>query len=71
MAGTMDNVSQDETGLVTGHAYSILSAHTVHAQGRQWRLLKMRNPWGFGEWTGNWSDFSPLWTDKLKQEVGA
>jgi hypothetical protein len=24
-------------------------------------LLHIRNPWGEGEWTGPWSDNSPLW----------
>ena len=30
----------------------------------------MRNPWGSHEWNGDWSDKSPLWTDKLKAELG-
>ncbi|XP_057183880.1 calpain-1 catalytic subunit-like isoform X2 [Triplophysa rosa] len=25
------------------------------------RLVRMFNPWGKGEWTGDWSDRSPLW----------
>lgn len=24
-------------------------------------MLHIRNPWGEGEWTGPWSDNSPLW----------
>ena len=32
--------------------------------------MKIRNPWGHGEWNGNWSDKSPLWTDYLKKQVG-
>jgi hypothetical protein len=32
------------------------------------RLLKLRNPWGQGEWTGAWSDKSPLWTDDLREQ---
>lgn len=71
MAGTNENVDQGETGLVAGHAYSILSAHEVNHQGRNWRLLKMVNPWGFGEWKGEWSDDSPLWTPQLKEMLGA
>ena len=34
------------------------------------KLLKLRNPWGQGEWTGDWSDKSPIWTDALKKQVG-
>ena len=30
----------------------------------------MRNPWGQGEWKGDWSDASPKWTDELKSKVG-
>lgn len=28
-------------------------------------LIKLRNPWGEGEWTGKWSDNDPEWTDAL------
>jgi calpain-15 len=31
----------------------------------------MRNPWGKqGEWTGDWSDDSDLWTPALSKLVG-
>ena len=30
----------------------------------------MRNPWGYGEWTGDWSDKSPMWTDELRAQAG-
>ena len=33
-------------------------------------MLKLRNPWGAGEWTGDWSDKSQLWTPALKRTVG-
>ena len=33
------------------------------------RLLKLRNPWGYQEWNGDWSDDSLLWTPQLKDEV--
>ena len=29
----------------------------------------MRNPWGTGEWTGDWSDNSNLWTPAIKKMV--
>jgi hypothetical protein len=45
-------------GLGMGHAYSVMSARKCEGH----RLLKIRNPWGNStEWTGAWSDASPLW----------
>eukprot|EP00854_Cymbomonas_tetramitiformis_P010837 gene10837-12821_t len=48
---------QEKTGLVGGHAYSLIAVKEV---GR-FRLLNVRNPWGSFEWGGDWSDGSPLW----------
>ena len=33
------------------------------------RLVKLRNPWGKGEWKGDWCDDSYKWTNKLKREL--
>ena len=33
------------------------------------KLLKLRNPWGKGEWTGAWSDKWTGWTPELKREL--
>lgn len=33
------------------------------------RLVKLRNPWGKGEWKGDWSDNSNLWTPQLRQQL--
>ena len=33
------------------------------------RLVKVRNPWGFKEWQGAWSDKSLLWTEELKKQL--
>ena len=32
--------------------------------------MKLRNPWGSGEWKGDWSDESDLWTPELRRQVG-
>lgn len=41
-------------GIVGGHAYTLLGVATVDGN----RLIKMRNPWGRGEYNGPWSDKS-------------
>ncbi|KIJ30715.1 hypothetical protein M422DRAFT_186752 [Sphaerobolus stellatus SS14] len=45
-------------GLINSHAYSILQALEYNGK----RFLKIRNPWGRGEWNGRWSDGSKEWT---------
>lgn len=57
-------------GLVSGHAYSILDVkEAVDSRGKVRMILQIRNPWGKFEWTGEFSDNSPLWTPKLKKEL--
>lgn len=50
------------TGLISKHSYTILDAK----EGLGARLVQIRNPWAVGEWTGDWCDNSPLWTDEAK-----
>ena len=58
------------TGLVTGHAYSILDVREIiNAKGEPARVIKIRNPWGKFEWNGDYSDNSPLWTPEQRQEL--
>jgi len=33
-------------------------------------LIKLRNPWGTGEWTGRFGRHSPEWTSELRRELG-
>lgn len=57
-------------GLVDAHAYSLISTHEEKdGQGQPIRLIKIRNPWGFKEWTGDWSDKSTKWTPELKVKL--
>lgn len=71
MTASMGEIDANaNTGLVSNHAYSLISVHEVRdAAGSDIKLIRLRNPWGTGEWTGDWSDKSALWTDKLKKEV--
>jgi Calpain family cysteine protease len=46
-------------GLIMGHAYSFLDLNVVKLKtGKEVRLVKVRNPWGKGEWEGPWGDRS-------------
>ena len=54
-------------GIISGHAYTLLGVKTL-SNGTQ--LLQIRNPWGRGEWSGNWGDKSSLWTPEFKKQAG-
>ncbi|KAG6611528.1 uncharacterized protein IUM83_13709 [Phytophthora cinnamomi] len=46
-------------GLYFKHAYALVDAGEIKTvRGELVRLVKLRNPWGMGEWTGPWSDSS-------------
>eukprot|EP01041_Mallomonas_annulata_P004099 gene4099-8154_t len=59
------------TGLIAGHAYSLITVVAPITGPPGLKLVQIRNPWGSHEWTGDWSDRSPLWTTSLRAEVGA
>ena len=63
--------TKKETGLFGGHAYSLIAcAEVPGSDGRQHRIVQVRNPWGDDqEWNGLWSDKSPIWTPQAKQIV--
>jgi len=50
-------------GIVPGHAYTVLDVQDKEGV----KLVKLRNPWGHFEWSGDWSDSSSLWTERMKQ----
>ena len=59
----------EEMGLIGYHSYGILDVREVATMEGMEKLIKLRNPWGDFEWTGDWSDQSPNWTDDLKKEL--
>jgi len=54
-------------GIQYNHAYGILDIRV--ALGIQ--LVRIRNPWGYGEWTGRYADEDEAWDDSkgLKEEL--
>lgn len=75
--GTEHNINLDgeDTGLKSGHAYAILDIleipnPTAKNYHKTHRLLRIRNPWGFGEWQLKWSE-NPDNSEKLKANVDA
>ena len=56
---------------MSGHAYSLNDVFAIpnsnNAKRQHSRLLRVRNPWGRGEWKLKWSDFS----DQIKQNKKA
>lgn len=58
-AGVEEPVTLDDQrcGLFYGHAYSIIDFMDLNASDRKkFDLIRVRNPWGHGEWLLDWSD---------------
>jgi hypothetical protein len=53
-----------KSGIVIGHAFTILKAFTIKRNGKTVRLLRMRNPWSKETYTGPYSDKDSVWKDK-------
>jgi Calpain family cysteine protease len=80
MDGPAGEQMLEKEGLVAGHAYSIISAMEVRERirgvpkpdGKSFKLLRLRNPWGSYEWKGKWSDKSKLWKKykSIAKQVG-
>ena len=55
-------------GLITNHSYTVIdTGELTEPNGKKIRLLKIRNPWGTNEWTGEWSDSSSKWTPEYRK----
>ena len=59
--GAGGEVLQD-SGLYAGHEYSLLKLELVRNKNNKViQMVHLRNPWGQGEFNGDWSDSSSLW----------
>ena len=68
-AGTRQLGLFENVGLVSSHAYSVINIYYLNYEGKIIKLIKLRNPWGEKEFTGQWSDNSLIWNDELKRLV--
>ncbi|XP_041827156.1 calpain-1 catalytic subunit-like [Melanotaenia boesemani] len=55
-------------GLVQGHAYTVTGVKQMMSRGKLVNLVRLWNPWGKGEWNGDWSDRSSLWQTVSSQD---
>lgn len=59
-------------GIQKDHAYGILGVFDVtNLQSANVKLVKLRNPWGSGEWEGAWSSSSREWKTLSEQWIQA
>lgn len=55
------DIDISDTGMVFGHAYTVLGAYEINFLGTVQRLVRCRNPWGSQEWGFEWSDDDLNW----------
>ena len=53
----LGDTHKNDANIVQGHAFSCIQVAEVSG----FQLLKLRNPWGNTEFTGDWSDNSIMW----------
>lgn len=71
LPGSDTNTSK--SGIVQGHAYTLLGAYGLNTNSGQVRLVKLRNPWGKSESNSSWNDTDSKWSmvsPQDKQRLG-
>ena len=63
-----------DTGIMSGHAYGIIDVFELKDDQcknyhKSHRLLKVRNPWGHGEWKLKWSEHPDFIDLKLNKHI--
>ena len=59
----------EKYGLISGHTFTVTNLLEGVIKNKLTRLIKLRNPWGYKEWIGDWSDHSNLWTEEAKKAL--
>ena len=70
-AGTIDEIEdeeEEEIGLVSGHAYTLIKKYLVETDDGEERLVKLKNPYGDLVFSGDWNYDCYKWTDKIKKD---
>jgi len=62
------NLNLDDVGLSAGHAYTVLGVLEIDTGKGVEKVVRLRNPYGNGEFNGDWSDYSSKWTPELKKK---
>lgn len=52
-------------GLAVYHSYALLDAKEIPTSKQ--KVVKLKNPWGYSHWKGDWSDESSCWTAEMKE----
>jgi hypothetical protein len=66
---TYEDLDVEAHGLVAGHAFTLASVKEGVINNNPVRLLYLRNPWGYKEWNGPWSDNSSEWTEEARKAL--
>ncbi len=64
-----EELNMESLGLIPGHAYSIIKVEEINTKDGKEKLVNLRNPWGHGEWNGDWCDSSPKWTEEIRDKL--
>ena len=67
--GDGDHTKSNSNGMIKSHAYAILGTVEIKdKKGKNFRLVKIRNPWAKDTYTGLANDFDKeFWTPYMKK----
>ena len=64
-AGTYNARIVEVRGLIAGHDYTLINVYNID---NNIKIVKLKNPNGDCEYTGDWSNYSKKWTPELKEQ---